>query len=190
MSRTVRALLALYVLVVLAAVGGAAPAAADDSRIVGDGYRITAAWATTPVYPEELNALVIRVTDPQGQPVTGLEHTLRLRIGVPNQVTETWGLTPDPAAPGVYRVALSLPKAAVYVMDLQGTVHGTAVRERFVSGENGLEPVIAHPRQYPRGSWIVVLVTVGFYLVGLAYLCGRGAWAWLQRRRARAAVGR
>lgn len=155
----------------------AAPAAADDERTAG-AYRITAGFERSPVYPQESNALVIRVATATGEPVEGLERTLRLRVGVPNQVTETWNLQPVAGQPGVYKVRLALPRAGDYFMDLFGTVADQPVYERFLTGRNGLEKVIAPPRQYPRGSWLVVLITLGGYLLGLAYLGG----LWVRRR--------
>lgn len=171
----------LVALVLLAS--PAAPAAADDARAVG-AYRITAAFERSPVYPDENNALILHVTTVAGEPVAGLERTLRLRIGVPNQVTETWQLQPAAGRPGVYAVRLTLPRAGDYFMDLFGTVGDQAVNERFLTGQNGLEKVIAAPRQYPRGSWLVVLVTLAGYLLGLAYLGGRWLWGrmWARRR--------
>ena len=157
------------------------PVAADDERAVGP-YRITASFATTPVYPEEPNALLIRVVADSGAPVVGLERTLRLRIGVPHQATETWELTPEPGQPGVYRVNLLLPRAGTYTMDLFGTLDGREVFERFITGQNGLDQVIVHGRQYPRGAGFVVLLTFGFYLVGLAYLLGRNALSRWKRQ--------
>lgn len=158
----------------------ATPAAADDVRTVGP-YRIAVSFASTPVYPEESNALVIRVTDATGAPVTGLESALRLHIGVKNQVTETWNLEPVPAEPGTYRVILVLPRAGTYGMSLFGTLNGQPIDERYVTGDNGLDKVIAHGRSYPRGAGFIVLLTFGSYLLGLAILVGRAALA--RRRR-------
>jgi hypothetical protein len=155
-------------------------AAADDERTVG-AYRVTASFASTPVYPLESNGLLIRVTSLAGEPVVGLERSLRLRIGVPNQVTETWNLDPVAGQPGVYKVQLALPRAGTYFMDLFGTIEGQTVNERFVTGAQGLDKVITRGRVYPKGAGIVVLITLGGYLAGLAWLLGRAA---LQRRRA------
>lgn len=150
------------------------PASADDARVVG-AYRITASFERTPVYPLEANALLVRVVSESGAPVAGVDSSLRLRIGVPNQVTETWELTSVPGQPGVYKVLLTLPRAGSYNITLFGNLNGQQVSERFVTGQNGLDKVIAPPRSYPRGSGIVVLVTLVGYLVGVAYLTARAA---------------
>src|SRR6266545_4221032 len=76
----------------------AAPAHAEATRTVGP-YHISVSFASTPVYPEEANALIIQVAGSDGAPVTDLEHTLRLRVGVPNQVTETMSLAALPGRP-------------------------------------------------------------------------------------------
>jgi hypothetical protein len=177
MHRLGVAMAAVVLMFALAAV----PAAAADTRVVG-AYQIAAAFAHTPVYPQEANPLVIRVATLAGEPVGGLEHTLRLRVGVPNQVTETWGLVPLHDQPGAYQVILSLPRAGTYFMDLFGTIDGQAVNERFITGQQGLDKVIAHGPSFPRGAGIVLLITFGGYLVGLAWLVGRAA---LRRQRGR-----
>lgn len=175
-NRWARAAIALAV--VLLALTRVAPTAADDQRAVGR-YRITAGFERSPVYPQESNALVIHVTDATGAPVEGLEQTLRLRIGVPNQVTETWNLQPAAGRAGVYLVRLALPRAGDYFMDLFGVIGDQPVNERFITDRNGLEKVIAPPRQYPYGSWIVIVIVLGGYLLGLAWFGIR----WLQHRR-------
>jgi hypothetical protein len=96
-------------------------------------------------------------------------------------VTETWELTPVQGQPGAYQVILALPRAGTFFMDLIGTLDGQGVNERFITGERGLDKVIAHGRTYPRGAGIVVLLTFGGYLAGLAWLVGRAA---LRNRRA------
>lgn len=155
-------------------------ASADEQRQIG-GYQVVAAFQHTPVYPGEMNGLVLTIATPAGQPAVGLDQSLRMRVGVPHQVTETWQLTADPARPGVYTVGLLLPRAGTYFLDLIGTIDGQSVSERFVTGQNGLDKVITHGRQYPNGSWIVIVVTFGGYLVGLAILLSR---AGLARHRA------
>ena len=177
----------LTVGVLLSLVLGAAPVAADDTRTVGR-YRITASYASTPVYGKEPNGLMRRVVSESGEPVTGLESALRLRISVPNQVSETWELTAVAGEPGLYRVDLLLPRAGTFTMDLFGTLDGQQVFERFITGENGLEKVITRGRQYPRGSWVAVLITFGIYPIGLAFIFGRRLVKWRQARRQRAAA--
>ena len=167
---------------------GAAPVAADDTRTVGR-YRITASYATTPVYGKEPNALLIRVVSERGEPVIGLESALRLRISVPNQVSETWELTPVAGEPGLYKVDVLLPRAGTFTMDLFGTLDGQQVFERFITGQNGLDKVITRGHRYPRGSWLAVLITFSIYPIGLAVIFGRRLWKWRQARRQRAAAG-
>ncbi|MFN8557728.1 MAG: hypothetical protein U0531_10405 [Dehalococcoidia bacterium] len=168
-------------LAMVALVSAVAPARADETRTVG-ALRVTASFLTTPVHPNQLNAVVLRVTATDGRPVTGLEQTLRLRIGVANQVTETRDLAPAPDAPGVYHVQVLLPKAAPYTLHLFGTAGDQAISEKFITGQNGLDKVVVEERQYPRGAGYVVILTFGAYLVGLAVLLG---WAGLRRLRAR-----
>jgi hypothetical protein len=147
-------------------------AAAEETRTVA-GHQVTVGFGRVPVYPGEANPFVIRVATPAGEPVAGLERSLRLRVGVPNQVTETWNLEPVAGQPGAYQVVLALPRAGSYFMDLFGDIQGQQVQERFITGQNGLEKVITHGRQYPRGAAWVIVVTFGSYLVFLAWYYGR-----------------
>src|SRR5581483_2613963 len=162
--------LGIMVGVVLAFVVGTA--AAEETRTVA-GYQVTVGFGRTPVYPQEANPFVIHVTTPAGEPVLGLEKSLRLRVGVPNQVTETWNLDPVAGQPGAYQVVLALPRAGTFFMDLIGEIEGQRVQEHFITGQNGLEKVIAQGRSYPRGAGYVVLITFGSYLVFLAWYYGR-----------------
>jgi hypothetical protein len=157
---------------VLFAVLLAGPAAAEETRTLA-GHQVTVGFGRVPVYPGEANPFIIRVATAAGEPVMGLERALRLRVGVPNQVTETWNLEPVAGQPGAYQVVLALPRAGSYFMDLFGDIQGQAVQERFITGQNGLEKVVTHGRQYPRGAAWVIVVTFGSYLVFLVWYYGR-----------------
>ena len=170
---------ATVLLAVLVGLVLVSPAAADVERQVG-GYHLTAGFARTPVYAVEGNQFVVRVRDAAGQPVTGLEQSLRVRVSIPNQVTETWQMQTRPNAPGDYYIDIALPRAAPYTFNLLGTIGGQTVDEKFLTELDGLDKVITRGRQYPRGSWVVVLVTFGGYLVGLVVIIAVSA-----RRRAR-----
>ncbi len=172
----------LGLLLAVAALARVSPAGAQPVRTVGP-YTVTVWFASTPVYPEEGNALFVQVTRGDGAPVLGLEQTLRLRVGLPNQATETMPLSPQRDRPGVYRVDLLLPRAAPYSMTLLGRIEDTPVNELFVTGRD-LDKVIVRDPQYPKGSAYVVAFTFGLYLVGLAYLTARGALHWRRRRSA------
>jgi hypothetical protein len=178
----VRLALILALLVAGTTLARVSPAGAQPVRTVGP-YTVAVWFASTPVYPEEGNALYIQVTRADGTPVLGLEQTLRLRVGLPNQATETMPLSPERDRPGVYRVDLLLPRAAPYSMALLGRIEDTTVHELFVTGRD-LDKVIVRERQYPKGSAYVVAFTFGLYLVGLAYLVARGALHWHRRRSA------
>jgi hypothetical protein len=167
------------VVMLLVAVAPVASVSADAQRAVGP-YRIRIGFATTPVYPEEGHEMVVHVTTAAGEPVTGLESTLRLRVSLPNQASETMVLNAIPNDPGGYGVELLLPRAADYDLDLLGTIEGQQVAEHFVTGHDGIAAVIAPPDSYPRGAAYVVIITFAAYVVGVAFLVG---WAALSRYR-------
>lgn len=175
----------LVSLIALVAVAGRATVArADASRIIGP-YVVTVGFTTTPVYSAEPNPLIFRFTDAAMQPVTGLEDTLRVRVSIPNQVTETMPVDPVAGQPGVYRLLFLPPRATIFQFNLLGTIREQTVDEKFFT-ERDLDKVITRGRQYPRGSWVPVVLSLAFYVVGLAVF----GVLWLKRRfRTAAAVG-
>ncbi len=173
------AMLAGVTILVLALALPAGVVRAEASREVA-GHRLTLWFETTPVYPEERNAMFVRVQTAEGAPVEGLaDGNLRLRIGIPNQVTETLAMEALPGQPGVYRVDILLPRAAPYTMQVLARIGGAAIDETFITGRE-LDKVIVRDRQYPRGAEWAVIITFGGYLVGLAFLLIRSA---IKRRR-------
>lgn len=159
---------ALALLIVTVAVSGARAAHAEAVHTAGD-YRIAVSFARSPVHPHEPLEFIIRVTTLDGTPVFGLEETLLLRVGIPNQVTETLAVAPLPDRPGVYKVDLIFPRSAYYNMHILGTINDQRVSEHFLTGKDGLDKVIVKEgRSYPKGSIWVVALTFGSYLVGLA----------------------
>ena len=182
------ALAAALTLLVVIAPRSARPAAAEVTRTVGP-YRFTLGFATTPVYAEEPNAILIHAATADGAPVTGLDEVLLLNIGVQHQATESLALTPEPGQPGHYKVNIILRRAGIYTLVLFGTLDGQPIAERFVTEQDGLDKIITRGRQYPRGSAVVVVLTLGVYLVGLAYLVARGALRWRRETVARRSTG-
>lgn len=178
--RSRRALLGVLLAVV--SLAGARTARADDVRMVGP-YRVSASFASAPVYPLEPNALVFRITDENGAPVTGAENSLVLHIGEMYQATETLPLEPLKDQPGMYQARLMLPRAGIFSMQLLGTLGSQKVEERFITEQNGLDKVITRGRVYPRGAGWVVLFTISAYLVGVAWLVGRAGIRMLRQRR-------
>ena len=173
----------LLVVVALLALGAlfAQPAAADEERALGP-YRVTMSFAQTPLYAMQGNQLLIRVREGE-RPVSGLDETLLVRISLRNQASETMALAPVTAEPGLYAVSIILPRAGVYTFQLIGTAGGQQVDERFITGQNGFAEVLPQGRSYPKGSWAVMLFSLGLYLVGLAWLLGRaGRQRWRKRR--------
>lgn len=128
----VRSLAPIAFAIVAALFLGPTPAAAEDQRTVGS-YVVVASFASTPVYPQEANAFVVRIRSvATGEPVTGLERSRRVRVGVPNQVTETWNLEPVPGEPGAYRVTLGLPRAGTFFLP------GRLRRHRWTAGQRAV----------------------------------------------------
>lgn len=181
MNRPVSAVMFGLALALIALVSS--PAFAEERRTVG-AYDITISWEKTPVYPDEPNAIIVRVLTADGTPVDGLGDTLMLRVGIPQQVTETIPLTQQAGQVGVYRVDLLLPRAAPYAFNLRGTVRDQVIDEKYLSGRDGLDKVIVRGRVYPKGSGWVVAFTFGAYLVGLGVFGVRALLRWRRRHRA------
>lgn len=188
-SLSVRFVATLVLMAALASLGSAGTARAEAVHTAGD-YQIGVTFVQSPVHPNEPLELLIRVTTLDSTPVTGLEETLLLRVGIPNQVTETLAVAPMPDRPGVYKVDLLFPRAAYYNIHVLGTINGQQVSEKYLTGKDGLEKVIVKEgKSYPKGSNWVVVFTFGSYLVGLV---GFGVFylnRWRRRHGAMAAGG-
>src|SRR5687767_9258580 len=107
----------------LACFAAAGTAVADESRSVGQ-YQIDAGFRHTPVYTDEMNALVLTVRDGSGRPVEGLASALTVDVSTLGR-TQPLDLRPVLDRPGQYEAVLVPPSSGEYTFDVRGTIQGT-----------------------------------------------------------------
>ena len=193
------------VLAVLLAVGAEtmvapAPALAHERRAVGE-YTFIVGFLKEPAFEGETNGIDLRVQrTADGQPVEGLEQTLKAEVVVgPNRMAVP--LRPRFQQPGAYNGEFVPTRPGTYAFHFTGTIHGLPVDETFESGPGRFNDVQAvTPLQFPdkvpagtdlqralaaaegRASTALVLGVAGLLagLVGLAV----ALWALASRRAA------
>lgn len=160
--------------------------AAEPVRRTVGPYELAVSYAHEPPYLEEGNALVIEVRDARtGQPVLGLERTLRVQGSVTVlEVTRTYAVPLRPAVgrPGVYEGVFVPPALGRYTFRLSGTIEQTPLDEWFTSGEGGLPEVVPRTESDYRDPGVLLALAIFIaYLVGLAaILIGGLVRRWLR----------
>lgn len=185
-----RLLLLSLLIAVLAAFGvlvaGSARAQEAEPPVRRAGpYEITVSYLHSPPLVEVDNALVVEVRHAQtGEPVPGLERTLRLEASVapPRASARPIFVTFRPAKdrPGVYEGVFVPPSVGDYTFRLTGDIAGVPVDETFRSGPGGLPDAEPAETDYASPGAYLAWGLLGVYLAGLAAL---GVWR-LRRRRA------
>jgi hypothetical protein len=182
-----RSLLTGGIALAIAAVTPAGGARAQEGRLlvrVAGPYEISVSYLHTPPLVEVDNALVVEVRDTRtGEPVPGLERTLRLEASVapPRASARPVFVTFRPAKdrPGVYEGVFVPPSVGDYAFRLVGDIGGVAVDETFRSGPGGLPVAEPASTDYASPGAYVAWGLLGAYLAGLA-----GLGVWRLRRRA------
>jgi hypothetical protein len=180
------------VLVVLVAAALAAVpfyASAEPVEREAGGYLLTVDFDENPPLLEDGNALVVRVVDGNGRPVSGLEDELRLEVDItiePITRTSTLDVRPALNQPGVYEGVFAPPVIGHYDFRVFGSINGTEIDERFATGEGLAEVTAAEGYNWSGSGETLAIVLLVLYLAGLAVF---GLW-WLRRRRLRRAEAR
>lgn len=156
MTRGIRALAALAVIVSTLALS-ATVAAAHDRRTVG-AYQLVVGFLSEPGYSGQPNGLDLRVTDTRtSQPVEGLEKTLKAEVSfgglaaLPLTVTARFGQA------GAYGGQFVPTKPGTYIFHISGKIGTQDVDEKFESGPNRFNDIeglgaLQYPDKVPGGS--------------------------------------
>jgi len=190
------ALLAVALLSLLAA----SPASAHGHITVGD-YELVIGFRVEPAIQGEPNGLDLRVTNTQtGEPVTGLEETLRAEISFggqtrPLELRAQWGQE------GAYTADVLPTAEGDYTFRIFGDIAGTAVDESLTSSPDTFSSIeskaaIAFPAAEPTATELQSEIaaarqqaTIALVVAGLGALLGLGGLAFgLSSRRAAGAA--
>lgn len=118
----------------------ASPASAHGHITVGD-YELVIGFRTEPAIQGEPNGLDLRVTNTKtGEPVTGLEDSLRAEISFGSQ-TQPLELKARFGQDGAYTADLLPTAAGDYTFRIFGEIEGTAVDEAMTSSPDTFSSV-------------------------------------------------
>ncbi len=176
--------LALAAFAALIAVAPAFAVAADGAtRSVGP-YRLTVGFRDEPAYTGQPNAVALRVAGDAGQPIEGVQRTLKVEIGTLGR-TQVLDLLPVKGAPGSYEAVFIPPSGGRYTLRLFGAIATTQVDSLFVSGPGSFGDVTTREsNDYTSTGAYIAFGFLGAYLLGLALL-----HLYRRRRRPRTAAG-
>ncbi len=138
-------------------------------------YEVAASYRSSPPLVEVDNALMLKVRDTRtGEPVTGLERTLRLEASVApprasaRAVFVTFRAAKD--RPGVYEGVFVPPSVGDYAFRLTGDIAGVPVDETFRSGPGGLPDAEPAETDYSSPGAYLAWGLLGLYLAGVGAL--------------------
>lgn len=113
----------------------AGSAQAHEKRVVAEKYQIVVGFVNEPAYSGQMNGADIRVSE-NSNPVTGLEKTLRVKVmGNENEGSLDLELKPAYKEQGKYSARFLPTRPGKYIFVIEGEINGTAINERFESGE-------------------------------------------------------
>ncbi len=141
MHLTKRRFLAATALAVIAITALAPGADAHERRQVGS-YVVVVGFDVEPAFVEDENAALIQVFRADGQPVEGVEKTLKVEVST-GGASRTFDLKPRPRQPGTYVAEFIPTKTGAYTFRFFGTIENQTVNERFESGPNRFDEVVS-----------------------------------------------
>jgi hypothetical protein len=141
MHPIMRYLLAATALAALALAVFPSAAEAHERRQVGP-FVVVVGFEVEPTFVEEENAALIQVFRADGQPVEGVEKTLKVEIGI-GGAGRTFDLKPRLRQPGTYVAEFIPTKTGSYTFRFFGAIEGQNVNERFESGPNRFDDVVS-----------------------------------------------
>jgi hypothetical protein len=123
-------------------------ASAHEHRMIGGGkYMVLVGWKDEPTFTGVRNAVQFFLNDAAGKPINDLGDTLKLSVVYKDEKSGPISLMPgfDPdsgeGTPGEYDAAIIPSKAGTYTFHFTGTIHGTAIDEKFTSSEKTFDNV-------------------------------------------------
>lgn len=152
-------------LLALMLVGVAAPSAeAHERRQVGP-YVFVVGFQNEPAYVEEPNGASLTVFRTDGQPVEGVDKTLKVEIST-GGASRTFNLKPVFNRPGAYVAEFIPTKTGGYTFRFFGTIEGQEINERFESGPNRFDEVqgkadLEFPASVPTNGELAAQIRAG-----------------------------
>ncbi|MGB3305830.1 MAG: FixH family protein [Thermomicrobiales bacterium] len=133
--------IALLVAAILAMTSVMMPfaASAHESRTVATDYEFVVGFVNEPAVQGEMNGIILEVSK-AGEPVTGLDQTLKAEIILGDQKKEV-ALSPVWKEDGSYKAMFIPTQPGDYTFHFFGTIEGTQIDETFTSSPEGFDSV-------------------------------------------------
>ena len=146
-----RTLGVVALLLALAAALLPASGLAHESRPVGGKYQLEVGFLTEPPVAGQINGIDLRVSTSDGDPVEGLEKTLKAEVIVGGGArTAAFPLEAQFEQPGSYAAHFIPTRDGSYIFRFTGSIEGTPIDERFESGPGRFDDVEgAQQLQFP-----------------------------------------
>ncbi|MFN8557515.1 MAG: hypothetical protein U0531_09275 [Dehalococcoidia bacterium] len=138
MSVPIRGVLAALLAVL--ALGALAPGASAHERRTLGRYVVVVGFLHEPTFVEELNGVSVTAFTADGQPVEGVEKTLKVEVSTGTS-SRTFDLAVEPGKRGAYKAEFIPTKTGPYVFRFFGKLSDQEVNERFESGPNRFDEV-------------------------------------------------
>jgi hypothetical protein len=187
-SRRPRRAVGLALAAALIALPATAAPAAAHTRVQAGPYTIELGWLDEPTYVGRLNAAVIVVSGPGGEPVTDLfAGDLSLVAGFGGRESDPIefepAFSPIGGMPGEYRAPLLPTEAGEFSFRIVGTIDGTAIDVAVASGPTTFDsPIGTTALEFP-----VRLPTIGELTTRVERVDGRATGAASAAEQAQAA---
>lgn len=129
----------------------ATDAQAHEKRAVGEMQWVVG-FLTEPAFSGQPNGIDLSVQDAEGQPVDGLEESLKAEVLTPDR-TQSAALSFEKryGKPGKYAAYFTPSKSGDYIFQITGQAGGAAVNETFSSGP-GTFGAVRELLLFPAGS--------------------------------------
>ena len=113
---------------------------AHEKRTIAGKYDVLVGWDKEPPLINQPNAAGIFITQ-NGQPVTGVEKTLKVDIAFGGNTPKEFDLEASDERPGYYLANLIPTRAGDYIWTFVGTINGDQINEKFESGPDTFDTV-------------------------------------------------
>ncbi len=125
---------------------------AHEKRTIAGKYDVVVGWDKEPALVGEMNAASIQVNRTgTGEPVTGVDQTLKIKIAFGGNYPVDFTLHPVVGHDGYYVADLIPTRVGSYIFTFVGNIEGNAINEEFESGPNTFDDVTALDQyQFPQ----------------------------------------
>lgn len=122
---------------------------AHEKRIVGK-YEFVVGFVNEPAFSSQMNGVDLRITT-KSKPVEELDKTLKVTILTPDEKQSLEvALEPKYKEPGKYAGYFLPTRPGKYIFIVEGEIEGTAIKERFESGDKFHDVKDVEPLRFPK----------------------------------------